>query len=250
MQRSWSKHWGFVAALQGSRGRDGPAPVFWSIKTVPEALPARFPPPAPPSGVSMPVPALRAAALTATLAFGAAWALPHPALAAATPEQAADLARILDQRMVQWFAPDGDEGAAVQWEGTVQVEPDGDRYAVRLPPLSVVADDGSTLEIGTIRLDLTPAEGGTYEVAATVPDMIPIVDPEGTPVGELAVGRQRFAGVWSVDAESFLSLDADYGNLTLKALDVPAALGIKSLTLRQKLEERAPDRWDGPSRLG
>ena len=86
----------------------------------------------------MPANTLRAAvaSLALTLALATAGSSTGHAVMA-TPEQAAEMAQVIELRMTEWFTPEDDEDAEVEWYGPVKVEAEGERYVVHLPPSSV-----------------------------------------------------------------------------------------------------------------
>ena len=63
----------------------------------------------------------------------------------ATPEQAAEMAQVIELRMTEWFTPEDDEDVRrSEWYGPVKVEAEGERYVVHLPPSSVTDESGNS----------------------------------------------------------------------------------------------------------
>jgi hypothetical protein len=212
---------------------------------------AKFTPKSP--GAIMSAKTLRAAvaSLALTLALVLAWSSTGHA-AMATPEQAAEMAQVIELRMTEWFTPEDDEDdedAVVEWYGPVKVEPEGERYVVHLPPSSVTDKIGTRIEIGTIRLDVEPMADGAYKVAALLPATFPILGNDDSHMADLTIGAQRFESVWSAETENFLSVDADFRSLAIKSLDDSARIDLDSLIVRQNLEQSSPGRFSGPSSL-
>lgn len=201
----------------------------------------------------MPAKTLRAAvaSLALTLALVLAWSSTGHAVMA-TPEQAAEMAQIIELRLSEWFTPEDDEDdedAVVEWYGPVKVEAEGERYVVHLPPSSVTAESGTRIEIGTIRLDVEPMADGAYKVAGLLPATIPILGDDDNHMADLTIGAQRFEGVWSAETENFLSVDADFQSLAIMTQNNLARADLDSLIVRQKLEQSSPGRFSGPSSL-
>lgn len=198
----------------------------------------------------MPANTLRAAvaSLALTVALATAGSSTGHAVMA-TPEQAAEIAQVIELRMSEWFAPEDAEDAVVEWYGPVKVEPQGERYVVHLPPSSVQDGSGTRVEIATIRLDVEPTADGAYKVAALLPATIPMFGDDDSHMADLTIGAQRFEGVWSAAVENFLSVDADFRSLAIRSLDDLARVDLDSLIVRQNLEQNSPGRFSGPSNL-
>jgi hypothetical protein len=201
-------------------------------------------------GAIMPAKMLRAAVafLALTLALATAWSSTGHAVMA-TPEQAAEMAHAIELRLSEWFTPGDDEDAVVEWYGPVKVEAEGERYVVHLPPSTVEAESGTRIEIGTIRLDVEPMADGAYKVAVLLPATFPILGDDHSLTADLTIGTQRFEGVWSAATENFLSVDADFRSLAIKARNNSARVDLDSLAVRQNLEQSSPGRFSGPSSL-
>jgi hypothetical protein len=195
----------------------------------------------------MPTNTIRAAFASLALVLGTAWSSTGHAVMA-TADQAAEMARVIELRMTEWFTPE-DEDPIVEWYGPVKVDAEGERYIVHLPPSSVTDESGTRIEIGTIRLDVEPAADGAYKVAAFLPANIPMLDDDDNHMADLTIGNQRFEGVWSAATENFLSIDADFRSLAFRFLDDSAKIDLNSLIVRQNLEQNSPGRWSGPSSL-
>lgn len=200
----------------------------------------------------MPAKTLRAAVasldLILALVLVLAWSSTGHAVMA-TPERAAEMAQVIELRLSEWFTPEDDEDAMLEWYGPVKVEAEGERYVVHLPPSSVEDESGGRVEIGTIRLDVEPMADGTYKVAALLPPAFPILGDDDTHMADLTIGAQRFEGVWSAETENFLSVDADFRSLAIKARNNLARVDLDSLVVRQNLEQSSPGRFSGPSSL-
>jgi hypothetical protein len=201
-------------------------------------------------GAIMPANTLRAAVASLALILALATAGSSTGHAVmATPEQAAEMAQAIELRMTEWFTPEDDEDAEVEWYGPVKVEAEGEHYVVHLPPSSVQDESGARIEIGTIRLDVEPMADGAYKVAALLPADIPMFDEDDSHMADLTIGAQRFEGVWSAAVENFLSVDADFRSLAVRSPDDSARIDLDSLIVRQNLEQNSPGRFSGPSNL-
>ena len=143
---------------------------------------------------------------------GAALALLATPLAVAaqdiSDQQAAEIAtqtQAFIDELIASAVPNGE--AVITWSGDIVVEPQGDRYAMTIPTMTIGPrgmPDG--LRIGPIEVDLRPLDDGLYEAEWRLPDAIEAVTGDQR-VGVMTIADQRGAGTWSSAFETFLSLD-------------------------------------------
>ncbi|MBP2295710.1 hypothetical protein [Azospirillum rugosum] len=174
-----------------------------------------------------------------------------------TEDGAKALAAAIKDGLARWFPKPTDGGTEMRWKGEPKATPAGDHYDVALPPLTVVNDDGSTAEVASVALTVKPLEGGTHAVTAVLPDTVPLLDG-GKPSATIRIGQQRFSGVWSGAYESFLSVDANYGDLSVtsdkksggkKGDAKNGSLTIGSVTMAGELKPDGATTWSGPGAL-
>jgi hypothetical protein len=192
----------------------------------------------------------------------AAAAVAAPARAEAPPvteDGAKALAAALKDGLARWF-PKTEDSVDLRWKGEPVAIPAGDHYEVTLPPVSAVEEDGTSIEVGSVRLTVKPQDGGTHAITATLPDAIPVLD-SGKPSATIRIGRQRFSGVWSGAYETLLSVDADYGDLSVTSDKKPgkdgkkdeSALTVGSVTMTGDLKPddtaTGTSTWSGPGAL-
>ncbi len=200
----------------------------------------------------------RSLAIALTLATSAVAALPARADAPpVTDDGAKALAAAIKDGLARWFPKPKEGGTELRWKGEPKATPAGDHYDVALPPLTVVSDDGSTAEVGSVALTVKPQEGGTHAVTAVLPDTVPLLDG-GKPSATIRIGQQRFSGVWSGTYESFLSVDANYGDLSVtsdkksggkKGDAKNGSLTVGSVTMAGELKPDGATTWSGPGAL-
>ncbi|MFL7900276.1 hypothetical protein ACJ41P_04020 [Azospirillum argentinense] len=206
----------------------------------------------------LPARPLAAALMLATLALP-----PATARAEAPPvteDGARALAAALKDGLARWFPKSEGDATELRWTGEPVATPAGDHYEVALPALTAVADDGTTADIGTIRLTVKPQEGNTHAVTATLPDRVAILD-NGKPSATVKLGRQRISALWSGAYETALSMDAELGDLSVtsdrkgkKGKKDESALTVGAITVAGELK---PDGtaaggtplWSGPGAL-
>ncbi|WP_448203751.1 hypothetical protein [Azospirillum sp. sgz302134] len=196
-----------------------------------------------------------------------ATAASSPARADAPPvteDGAKVLAVAIKDGLARWFPKAKDGGAEFRWKGNPTATPAGDHYDVALPALSALSDDGTSTEVGVIRLTVKPQDGGTHAVTATLPDSIAVLN-NGKPAATIRIGRQRLAGVWSGAFETLLSADSELGDIAV-ASDKKAAgkgngkgdakggkddgtLTIGAITLAGDLKPDGATTWSGPGAL-
>lgn len=206
----------------------------------------------------LPARPLAAALMLATLALP-----PAAARAEAPPvteEGAKALAAALKDGLARWFPKSEGDETELRWTGEPVATPAGDHYEVALPALTAVSDDGTTANIGTIRLTVKPQDGNTHAVTATLPDRVAILD-NGKPSATVKLGRQRISALWSGTYETALSMDAELGDLSVtsdrkdkKGKKDESALTVGAITVAGELK---PDGtaaagtplWSGPGAL-
>ncbi|WP_207455866.1 hypothetical protein [Azospirillum sp. SYSU D00513] len=182
-----------------------------------------------------------------TLSWNTARAQVPAQVQAPSEAGAKTLAAALSDGLKRWFPPQ--DGTTVSWKA-LQVVPSGDHYAVTIPELTVKDAEGSGIWFGTVSMTVAPREGATYAVSATLPDSIPILD-KGKTEATIRLGRQRFDGLWSGGFETFLSLDADYGDLSVTGAKNDGVLRIGAVTAMSALKPDAAGAptWSGPGAL-
>lgn len=190
----------------------------------------------------------------------AAWS---PVRAEAPPVDEAGaraLAASLKSGLVRWFpAPTEDsDGAGFEWEGEPTVKPAGNHYDVALPRLSAEDAEGARIEIGTVRLTVTPQDAGLFGVTLTLPAAISFLtldeeEEEYAETATLALGSQSFTGTWSSALETLLTVNAAYKDLVVTSASGKGQVSIGSVTLVQDLKPDAAtggaSTWSGPSAL-
>lgn len=194
----------------------------------------------------------RPLAVTLVLLAGLAGSPAQAEVAPVTEDGAKALAASLKDGLKRWF-PQTKEGPSPAW-GEPRVTPAGDHYDVAVPDLVIEEKDGTKVQIGTVVMALTPRDGGTYGVTATVPSSIAVTDA-GKPAATITIGKQRFAGVWAPAYETLLSADAEYGDLSVKSAKADdGSITIGSVTLAGELkpDETKPNgapTWSGPGAM-
>lgn len=163
-----------------------------------------------------------------------------------TAEGAQEVAKLLKDGLVQWLqSPDG---PAVEFQGDPLVMPSGDRYAVALPAFAVKDTDGSRLEVGAIRAEVTPLPDRNYGLTATLPGTF-TVRKGGDVQATITLGRQQLKGVWSATYQNFLSVDAALGDIKLSAVDDDVELTVGSVAVTQDLRSDGGSVFSGPAAM-
>ena len=184
---------------------------------------------------------------SATLAAFIALSVSAPAWAQGpdvSAEGAAAMRAAIADGLKRYFPNGEEDGTEFRWAGEPQVTPAGDRYDVALPALTVVTDEDTHFDVGTIQLKVVPKPDSAYAVEATLPASMTMRNGD-TPSGTLTIGSQRFTGVWSAAVENFMSADLAYGDLALVG-DDDGALRIASFTATQDMRSDGPGTWGGP----
>jgi hypothetical protein len=170
----------------------------------------------------------------------------------ASPQRAASIARAVEEGLAREFPP-GRPGLRLAWDGPVQVVPAGERYELRVPGAALVGAGGGRLVLGTVRVDLAPGPGDTWAYSVSLPERAQGLDAQGRPAVEARVAARSVSGVWSAGLGRSLSMDASLGGIEVVPVGAPAgdrqALGLRRLSVSQRLEETAPGRWRWPFEL-
>ena len=175
---------------------------------------------------------------------GDAWA-EAPAVSS---EAASALTDTLDIGLRQWLPSEGAK-AGWHWSGRPLVTPAGDHYDVDLPALSITSDDGSGVQAGVIKLTLAPLADGSWQVGATLPGQITMIEADGKSDGEITIGSQHFTGRWVPALGTFATMDGALGNVHAGSKKDATRLEVGALALRSDLAEQPPGRWSGPGSL-
>ncbi|MEI6984838.1 MAG: hypothetical protein WCK65_01815 [Rhodospirillaceae bacterium] len=186
--------------------------------------------------------AITAIALALTAASNPVWA----ENAVVSAEAATALIGSLDAGLRQWFPPTGST-TNYRWDGLPKVTVNGASYDVDLPSLQINGEDGDRVEVGVIKLALTPDTDGSWSVGIVLPSPIALLNADGKQDGELAIGTQNFRGRWLPSLGTFIKAEASYGDLKAISRKDPTRLEIGSIALRSDLDEQPAGRWTGPS---
>lgn len=179
-----------------------------------------------------------------TLSAGAALAQAIDAAGAA--QLKADIERALERRATN-FSAQGN-GAQLQRDGELTVEPKGGYYAVVLPHISVKASDGGTMDIGVIKLNAIPAGQDLWRVTMAVPTPLTGFDPTGVPRVKFSIGKQQFTGVWHAKFDTYTEMDLNYGDILIDVND-PAnkfKVQVGNISGSMKMEEQSYGKYSGP----
>ncbi len=140
-------------------------------------------------------------------------------------------------------------GHDLQTKGKIDIEEAGGYYAVTLPHLTAVNNDGSKVEIGMIALNAVPGENeGEWKLSAALPTPIVWMDKDGDLKKRIHFGQQKFSGTWSPGLENFSSLNAQYDNVEINYIDRAETLFLGKLFLTADLKTDKDDLWLGPIR--
>ncbi|AWK87811.1 hypothetical protein [Azospirillum thermophilum] len=228
--------------------------AVWSVshaQTAPAEAPAAQAPAAQAPATPAPATPAPAAAPAAPATAPAAALAPAPAV---DDKGAKTLATALKAGLNRWFPAPSDEaeGVTFEWQGEPTVKPSGDHYDVAMPGLSIEDAEGTRFEFGAVLMSLTPQAGGTWDVTATLPSRIAVleVDDEGEDykeVATVAIGRQQFKAVWSEALDTILTMDAALGDLSISSPDGKGRITVGSVTAMQDLKLDGATTWSGPS---
>lgn len=186
------------------------------------------------------------AALTLCLAL----TVLSPAYAATptTPEGADKLKAILTRYLdyQKTFASTEGQGL-LKLDGEIIVEPQDTYYAVTLPHAKIDYIDGGRLEIGIISINASEAdEPNRWKMSVAIPTPMIAFDKDSNQIARIAIGGQRFAGIWDDEMESFIKLDAAYKDIAVESANPAHTISIPETQIRFDFSENDKGLWSGP----
>ncbi|MEM7119664.1 MAG: tetratricopeptide repeat protein [Pseudomonadota bacterium] len=140
-----------------------------------------------------------------------------------------------------------DAEADLIWELDVTEADDG-TITLDLLGLNMVGEDAAW-EIGDSRTVMTPVGDAIYNTTVELPQETVFLDNKGQSVGGTTLGSQSFNGIYHLDFGQFVTLDAAYDDILVKAEPVgePAfEASIERAAAVMNMEETAPGKWSGP----
>lgn len=192
-----------------------------------------------------------AAALPVLLAALAASAVPAvrglaQTAAAVSPTGAELLRELVESRLGELTTP---RFGRLRLDRTPEVEvtPEGERYAVRLPSVRLVTPNGWLVEALDLRALVTPTQGGGWEVTGTLPAPLAVYSAEGFRAGEVTLGRQSFKGRWTPDLRTLEALDAAFRDVLFTPREGTGTMRLAALTAKMEPESYRGGRWTGPA---
>ncbi len=172
---------------------------------------------------------------------------PQGAFAATSPEGALDLKKQVEEAIAFPLSLGKSQGQGLTLSGPVEVTQKGDYYEVKLPGAVVIAMQGFKLDVGTILINVTPGNDGELVAALSLPSSIRAVDASGALITELKIGEQHFKGTWWPALAAFTILDAEYNDISFKAMPEGSFTGsMGSVKAYANLTKNADDTWSGP----
>ena len=167
--------------------------------------------------------------------------------AATSPEGALDLKKQVEEAIAFPLSLGKSYGQGLTLTGPVEVSQKGDYYEVKLPGAVVIAMQGFKLDVGTILVNVTPGNDGELIASLSLPSTIRATDASGSLVTELKIGGQHFKGTWWPALAAFTSLDAEYKDVSFKAMPEGSFTGsMASVKAYANLTKNSDDTWSGP----
>lgn len=135
-------------------------------------------------------------------------------------------------------------------EGDVVVEPMGSYYAVTMPNITFSDPEEGRGEFGMIAANVVPGEkDGEWKMAIAFPSPITYYDTEDKPVFTYDFGKQRFAGLWDENLESFSKIDFTYENAAANFVDAGITLALPKISMLSNMKEEQEGIYSGPLNL-
>lgn len=185
---------------------------------------------------------ITAIAFAALICIAGAYIL--PARAAVDAKGAAHLKTMFEKILEQ---DKTSKNNALKLDGEVMVEPVDNYYAVTLPHLSMLSDDGGRVEVGIITLNVMPTDVPTqWKMTLALPSPITFYDAKNAPEMQLAIMKQYFAGVWDEKFRNFTKLKAQYKDVRAVSSDRRVNIAVPDFTATYDLKENANKNLSGP----
>ncbi len=139
-------------------------------------------------------------------------------------------------------------GATLETQGDVLVEPNGRFHAVTLPHMTLRQQDGAYTEIGMIALNAMAGEQPEeLKVTLALPTPIIHYDEAATPLTTIDIGSQSFAGVWHTAFNNFVKIKANYKDIAVADHLEGTQVTIPDTAILFDLSEDANGLWSGPA---
>lgn len=175
-----------------------------------------------------------------------------PAAHAAIDEKgAAQLKELFTDYIKQQQQAADARASSLAAEGDVLVEPNGSYYAVTLPHLRVIYNDGSQFDIGMIAINAVPDKNDPDKIKMTValPTPMSFINAKGQTKARLTIGSQNLSGIWYTKMDSFTKMKALYQNIVIAAVDDKSKITIDAFQALINMQEDARGLWSGPLSL-
>lgn len=189
--------------------------------------------------------------LAAMIFISASSSLPAQAAAPLSADGAVALKKTVEDALAYPLETTKISGQGLVMAGTVEVTPKDSFYEVHLPKLALVFQQGGKLDIGTVIVNATPAEDGSYLTSLALPTPMTFYDETNAPVAELSIGSQRFAGAWRPALDIYTKVDAEYKDIAIKSTGkVPFNFSLGQLRSVMDLTRNEDGSWSGPNNFG
>lgn len=128
--------------------------------------------------------------------------------------------------------------------GKITVVQDGETVRLAIAGLTASGPGGERVESGRIEIAVTPDDIGRYRVTVEPPKRIDVTDRAGREICRIALGGQKWTGVWSTEIAGFVEVEAnmtDFGWRCARPQNVFAS----AVTVEAVMTEVAGNRWRG-----
>lgn len=154
----------------------------------------------------------------------------------------------LDKQQQQ-IGQDTDRPHKLEVEGDVVVEQLDSYYAITLPDLKLVYENGNRTEIGIVAINAVPgSQDGQYKMTFAVPSPIINYDGAGNERVRISIGAQKAAGLWDRAIHGFSKLNISMNDTLISAQTDGSSVIIPDMKIVYDLNQQG-DRWTGPMRF-
>lgn len=107
-------------------------------------------------------------------------------------------------------------GVSLMYDGRVSVEQTGTYYAVTLPHIKILYNDGRIFDIGMISVNAVPDRTpGRWRMTAAMPTPMVVRGADGKVIKRIVIGSQKSMGVWDERLKGFINFDGVYNDVAL-----------------------------------
>ena len=173
-----------------------------------------------------------------------------PLSAQAKPEindaGAAELKKIITDMFEEQVGTSGLKGLELVKEGEITVEQAPSYYAITLPAIELIAEEGFKVKIGLTTINAVPNESNDKEwkMSMAIPTPILFSTNKGK-VYQINIRKQKNGGTWNSDLNTFSKFASIYEDISLDTADGQTIFNLKNAITKSNYVEIGDNKWKG-----